>query len=296
MDNSKSKTDIGTAGIVICAFGKAQYLHMASHLAMSIKYHNPELKIHLIYDDVIKYIAASYKQFFNGFSKISKEDLYPKGEMDPGYFKCSLYKYLPFDRNLYLDADALCLHDPAYLLDTEEDFAPIRIGIGKKDDKINYSIWATNKDLWEYFGLDNEQECQAVQSSALFIRKSKKTEKLYKLMQEMFYFPTDKLVHRWGSSVPDELIISGCTAKLKMFGKFEGSPVFFGSKLSNKSLSDLQKQHAFLALYGNGGPAALVRLRYREWYDRLMTMYSKRMGVRYIARVFQLLRGKFVNK
>lgn len=285
-----------TAGVVLCVFGKAQYIHMASHLAMSIKHFNKDIKIHLIHDESKKYLHTGYYQFIDGFTPIKREDLYPNGVLDPGHLKCSLYDYLPYNKNLYLDVDALCLHDISYLLELDGDFQTIEIGKGNRTATIPYSIWATNKNIWEYFDLKEDQECAAVQSSAQFIKKGKKAEKFYKLMKQKFFYPHDKLLHKWGSSVPDELIIAGCAAKLDMDIAMPKNPVFFGNKMSKMSLTEIQNHYGILSLYGNGGGNALVRLEYREWYDRLVTKYTRKMNVPQVGRSFQLLRGKYVNR
>lgn len=283
-------------GVVMLTFGKREYAYMAIHMAMSIKTFNEDIRIHIIDDGNLDQVPLSYHKVYDSRSSIKEEDLKPNGIMDPGYAKCMIYNYLPYQNNLVLDVDGLCLKDLSPLFDIDKDYATIICGTGGIDDKINYSHWAPNKAIWDYFELGYDKTYSTIQSSMQFIRKSENTRVLYEMIKDKFFFPKEKLSNGWGHSIPDELVISGCAAKLEMDIDIGSEPIFFGWKNSDLSLSEISDKYYITSLYGNGKGNPLVKQRYRDWYDRLMVRkHTKHHGLSYLGRTFQLMRGKYVN-
>ena len=114
--------DIATSsneGVVLFAFGKVGYYQAAYNLAYSIKYHSPNVKISLFVDDIkkCKNATGDINNYVDSLNEIEHSDLYVDGKFDPAMLKVSLYKYLPFKNNLYLDVDAICLKDIQPLID-----------------------------------------------------------------------------------------------------------------------------------------------------------------------------------
>lgn len=269
-----------TKGVVLLAFGSHGYAAMAYNMAWSIKHHSPEIPICLIVDECFETLPHDRRGVFDQVIPLDKQYLYSKGKLDPGKVKTSLYWMLPFDHNLYLDVDGIALNDISLTLDLLINdgrfYMTCERGRGKQNENIGYSVWAHNKDIVEHFGLSPEQDLVAIQSSWAFISKSKQAEKFFKEVQAEYEkgFPMDKLIHKWGGGMPDELIFSGVIARNNMNVAGPQNAMFFGE--SNKeSEGEIEATCNFLSLYGNGLGNTVTRLKWWELYDRLMFRWTK---------------------
>jgi len=286
-----------TRGIVLMAFGRREYVYMAAHMAMSIKYHNEDIPIQLIHDEGINYLPGKWHQFFDVKTAISDKDLIRNGKIDPGWAKINVYKYIVFHQSIYLDVDGFCFKDiaPAFDLCTSFYHCEV-IGTGKKNDKIEYQIWSDNDTIYDHFELDDNQEYRAVQSSFQYYKKSEKAKKLHGLMAANFNtFSPKKLKHHWGHSLPDELIIGGCCAKIKHDPSIKSRVTYFGNKQNRKKLQEVQEKYYVSSLYGNGGASPLVSQTYIAWYDRSIIQYGRKFKLQPLQKAFQLLRKKYVT-
>lgn len=279
------------------SFGRREYAYMAAHMAMSIKFHNEELQIHLIHDDSWFYTPQGYNQFIDGKTRIKDNDLKFNALIDPGWAKINLYNYLPFDENIFLDVDGVCINDLADVFNMcENDYHCEVIGSGGKKDKIEYSIWATNENLWSEFGLDDNQIVYAVQSSFQYYKKTEMTKEFHRRMIENFKsFNPKRLAYLWGGSLPDELIIQGTLGQMKYDPTLPKRITYFGNKKNRKSIPEIKEKYWVSSLYGNGGASPLVSQTYIAWYDRLIINYGRKYGLRPIQKAFQLLRKKHVT-
>lgn len=260
-----------TKGIVILAFGKRGYYFAAHNLAKSIKYYSPDIKIALFHDGKLSQLNDT--TVFDLVEDLSEKYIYHAGMFCPAKAKVFLHEYTPFCHTLFIDADSLALKDISPLLDRcisgSDYFLASLIASGGKQDKIEYSEWATNETIWEYFNLKEEAVLPALQSTMMYFRKSPEAEKFYKTLKENFNFPLEKLKERWGGGLPDELIFSGTCAQLGLLPNLKDA-VFFGHSLSTLSFTELEEKYYFLTLYGNGIGIPKTKIRYIQWYDSLM--------------------------
>lgn len=279
------------------AFNSPGYIFMATHLAMSLKKY-ADISVQLICDEMIGYLPEAYKCYFDEITMIEKSDLYVSGSFEPGLAKLNAYKYSIYDETIYLDVDALCFKSIMPVFDLCTSFYHTEVtGAGKVDEVINYSWWATNPEIWKYFELTDESIYPACQSSFQYFKKSPEAESLHKSFIEQFHFPKDKLKNGWGGAVPDELIISGCCAKIDYNPKIEEKVVFFGHAANRLPLTEVEEKFYILSLYGNGKGNTLVGKKYFDWYDRLVMKQFRTSDtkLRRIKKAHQLMKSKHVG-
>ncbi|MHA1288573.1 hypothetical protein DRO66_00280 [Candidatus Bathyarchaeota archaeon] len=279
-------------GIVLFAFGEPAYYNMAFNMALSIKA-TSNLKVALVHDlDRRK----SYPMPQDRFKVFDKMVPLKKKHTDAGQIKCHMYEYMQYDDNLYLDVDGCVLKDIEPLLDelaAEDGYFYTQVnGSGGKSEVIPYSIWAKNSDIWEFFELEEDAIQPAIQSSYMFIRKCAEAKPFFTAVAKNFNkgFPHEKIMLRWGGSVPDELIYSGTLAQFKLDAS-GGRHVFFGWK-NKESVSEVFENFYALALYGGRN---LVKLKYKEMYDRYMHKTCKKMGQPWIYKANAMLKKKHAN-
>lgn len=280
-------------GIVLFAFGHADYYRMAYNMAASIKA-TSKLKVALVHD---LHNHPSWPMPQEDWKVFDKRIPLKKKHTDAGQIKCHMYEYLPYDDNLYLDVDGCALKDVTPLMDElckKEGYFYTQVnGQGGKSDKIPYSIWATNETIWDYFSLDDDSVQPAIQSSYMFIRKNEEADPFFKAVAKNFNkgFPKEKLTMRWGGSTPDELIYSGTMAQFGLLEAHGGRHVYFGWK-NKESISEVFANFYVLAIYGGRG---LVKLRYKELYDRHMNNTMKSVGLSHRYKVNGLMKSKHAN-
>ncbi len=284
-----------TKGVILLAYGKHEYIYMAAHLIASIKHYSPELPISVLCDASIHYMPERYKALIDETIFMDSDHLLTNGQIDPGKAKCNLIHYLPYDQNLYLDVDGLCLKDLTPVFDTDKPFLTEVVAAGGKNDKIEYNHWATNENEWEEFGLKEDATFRTIQSSSMYFERGKFCDKLQKHLTKCLKFPMAKLANNWGKHLPDELIYSGALAQLEYDPSFDKPVCFFGHKISPLSFTELQEKFFMLSMYGNGKGNTLVRDRYKDFYNRLNYSHHKAQKMDVIRPIHSLMRAKHVG-
>lgn len=255
-----------TKGILLIAFGKAGYAYMAYNMALSIRKHSPNLHITLASDGVEKYMRKGYEKLFDNIVQFT-----PK---EAGRVKVEMDLLSPYDHTLYLDVDGCLVSDiePFFdeLIAEGKPFNTDVHGEGGLTDNIPYAIWAKNTASWAWFEIPLDGRYQAIQSSITYFTKEAKP--LFEMARKKYDFPRKYLVHKWGNSIPDELIFSGCLAKLGWKVGFKKHPIMFGNNIrQGLKRTNIGEKYHILSLYGN---QKLVRLRYREMYDHIMKLMA----------------------
>lgn len=287
-------------GIVLVAFGKKGYGYAAWNMAQSIKVHSPNLPIHLVTtkDIISKLVHTGY---FDSISYLKDSDYKTKGRIDAGKAKTHLYNYLPFKENIYLDVDGIVLQDIEPLFDACREIGlPYQTdvkGTGKKGEAINYDIWAKHEDTWDFFGLDDHATLCAPQTSWAYIKRGKEAKQIFTDAKAFYLkgFPKEKLKMQWGGSTPDELIFAGSCAKNDLIPAGPKNVVFFGWRHVNITFTEISEKHYVLSLYGNGVGRTLTKLKYREYYDRLVAQNCRKHQVTRFYKQSAIMRDKFVN-
>lgn len=268
-----------TCGIVLLAFGKRGYGFMAYNLALSIKHHSPNVPITLY--------AQTDSACMREVTDLSVFDavLPIEGNVsDPGRFKVSIYDLLPYDNNLYLDVDALCLKPIEPLLERlsngSEDYQTYihtTYGFDAPND-LPLMYWATKMTIWNHYGLNQDHKLPATQSSIQFIRKSEKSRELFKTIEACFDnpIPIENLKHVWGGTQPDELYINTALAIHGISPHIGFDSMWFGDNQSKRP-HVVANDHYFLSMFGN---RMKVKPMFWEYYDKVVESLSNMRGLK----------------
>lgn len=289
-------------GFVLLAFGKPIYGAMAYNMALSIKYHNPNIPIHLVYEDqAMTYLTERHYQYFDSFQLLNKEDLYDGETLNPGKMKVSVYDYLPYKYNLYLDVDGAALCDLQPLIDRlikggqfiySQSLGNHTIDKGRE---IKIMLWAWADDIWEHYKFDDDTKLPATNSSFLFIHKCPKAKAFYKKLKDNFLknpLPLKKLRYKWGGTYPDELALNVTFAQQDLDPSPGFKPVYF----NQDAIRDFKELEGYyvLGLFGGVGYSSISVWKY---YDRLMQKYSlELLNQNHKFKSHMLMKSKHANK
>ena len=263
--------------IALLAFGNRGYFYAAYNLAASIKKFTPSANILLIHDAGLKYLASDELAVFDTLHLIDENVINPNGMMDAGHAKLCVYPIatMYFKEYMFLDVDGIVLKDiTQWYLDAKNDgrnYITDVKGTGGKADKIEYSMWATNEDIWSEFGLKDDDTFYAIQSSWHFARKSRQSTTLIKnaiKMNAETFTDRTKLLIKWGKNLPDELILGGAISKAKIDVSFSYEPIFFPNH--HLPIAELKANYYLLSMFGNGRGTTMVKADFKEFYDRFL--------------------------
>ena len=301
-------------GVVLFAFGKVGYYHAAYNLAYSIKHYSPLVKIALYVDDIGKCNGSTgdINKYVDSINQIEHSDLYVDGKFDPAMLKVSLYKYLPFKNNLYLDVDAICLKDIQPLIDdlvsTKRHYISHCVGyhtIGLGRD-IPSMQWAWANDIWEHFKLDNDAILPAINSSLQFIKVCNESKNLFGVLRILYttnQLPTNRLRMKWGGGQPDELYMNVALAMTQYDpsykndgivgeGKSETGFIHFAS-VRGLSFKEVTDNYYFQSYYGGRNFTSRF---YTEWLERLLKVMMSKEKKIHQFHIDRIIGQKYVTK
>ena len=298
-------------GVVLMAFGRPQYYWAAYNLAYSIKRFNKDIQISCLIEsssDSVKY-CGDIHEYIDSFIEIHPDHLYSKKKLDPAKAKVYLYDYLPYDKNVYLDVDAVALKDIQPMIDElvalGKPYASHTIGYHTIDQgrKIDSMQWAYADDIWAHYKFDESTVLPAINSSIQYIEKSAKALALYKIAQDYLInnpIPLNKLRSKWGGGQPDELYMNCALAKLGldpavtevgMKGKAEIGYIHF-SMFRGLSFADVTEQYYFQSYYGGKG---FTPTFYIDWMDRLLKSWMKDEGKQHKYFIHRITDNKYAD-
>lgn len=296
-----------TKGIVLLAFGKRGYGFAAYNLAVSIRAFNKTIPITVYKDDIaFSHIEPDKLSIFDQVLPIPHGIMYQAGRLDPGFAKVNLYDLYPYDLNLYLDVDALCLKDIEPLFDIMEKkvqkgyFYTHIIDTHTIDKGRDFKSmqWAWADDIWDHFKLNHEDTFYATNSSYQIVRKGKDAKKFYDQIKKNYAnpIPIDKLRMKWGGGQPDELYMNAALCQLKVPAQMDTDVMFFGGDL-NHTFTEIENKFYFLSMYGAGfSNVSTTRLKYREWYDRLLKKHFDNRGEAHQYKSQYIMAEKHANQ
>jgi hypothetical protein len=312
--NTNDITTSSSEGVVLFAFGKVGYYQAAYNLAYSIKHHSPNVKIALFVDDIGKCNGATgdINNYVDSLNKIEHTDLYVDGKFDPAMLKVSLYKYLPFKYNLYLDVDAVCLKDIQPLIDdlvsTKRHYISHCVGYHTIDlgRAIPSMQWAWADDIWEHFKLDNDSILPAINSSLQFIKVCNESKNLFGVLRILYttnQLPTNRLRMKWGNGQPDELYMNVALAMTQYdpsykndgivgSGTSETGFIHFAS-VRGLSFQEVTDNYYFQSYYGGRNFTSRF---YTEWLDRLLKVIMRKENKIHQFHIDRIIGQKYVNK
>jgi len=259
-------------GIFLYIWGKAEYGMMASQLAMSIKIHSPLIPIHLLTDQ----IAVSRLRNLNFFDTVE----YTETPQDPAQAKIDMYDKLPFDHNVFLDADGLCVSEMDSTLDKliGQD-KPFQCFVHAWYDKSHAPImplmvWANRDTIWDHYGFTDER-LPASQSSFLYIRKGAVCKEIYDRMKQNYVnrIPLEDLRNRWGGGQPDELYLNVTLAQMGYDPTCENIIYFADDRTLHPH--QIKHQYKILSLFGT---AQNVKPIFERFYDKEVEAISRQIN------------------
>ena len=300
-----------TTGVVLLAFGKPQYYWAAYNLAFSIKKHNPNVNITVLFDDPLKGIShcQDFMQYINNIGSIDADDIYTNKKLDPGKVKVNLYKYLPYDCNLYLDVDAIALKDIQPMIDelsqSGKNYISHCVGYHTIDKGRDFKEmqWAWADKMWAHFNLLESYVMPAINSSMQWIVKGSQAEAIYSTALDLYSnhpIPVNELRMKWGGGQPDELYmnvalaIHGIDPALKSYTRNDGSEggmIHFAMQ-RGLSFEKITENYYLQSYYGG---ARFTPRFYIDWLDRMLTADFKAIGKRHVYFISRISENKYAD-
>jgi hypothetical protein len=292
-------------GILLLAFGKKGYAESANNLAYTIKRLSGVHITLAVQPELLNYIFAEDYQYWDNIVELKEADYITDGKIDPAKAKVSVYdigsKY--YKEFIYLDVDAMCWQNIDGLFDQCSDSGKFYVtdvkGVGEQDEVINYSIWASNEDIVDFFDLKKKDKIYAIQSSWAYFKVCQEAKDFMTEVKKYFKkgFDKKKLLEKWGGTLPDELIFSGVLSKMGIDAShnFYPEPIHFGNKHPHKGFTDLAKDTYIMSTYGNGNGQTLTKTSYFEYYDRQMIEWKKEELKGHKYKIGQINKDKHAN-
>jgi len=300
-----------STGVVLLAFGKIQYYWAAYNLAFSIKKFNPSIRIALITDDKGRALSQCPELgvLTELINDIAQDDIYTDKKLDPAKLKVKLYNYLPYERNLYLDVDAVALKDIQPMIDelnqSGKDYISHTVGYHTIDKGRDFKEmqWAWADKIWAHYELPADTVMPAINSSMQWIVKGEKTAAIYSKAQELYFdnpIPLKDLRMKWGGSQPDELYMNiamailGVDPALKAYEKIKGSEggMIHFAMTRGLTYQEITANYYLQSYYGGAG---FTPNFYIDWLDRLLNYDHKAIGKRHIYYINRIVQNKFAD-
>lgn len=282
--------------VALLAFGKRGYGFGAANLAASLRYHTPDVHIHLLTDPgCVQQLTPFHRQLFTAIEYLPSEAWQTDGKTDPGKAKCHLRKMLPEGPWLFLDADSVALQDITQLwedlLASGKQFATEVIGEGVVN--VEYSPWVKPVDIARKVGKDGAT-VYGINTSWMFLGESSFFNRVAYHHDALTWKRSD-LLFKWGTSMPDELIYSTTCTEMGIDPSFDRR-VFFGVDYSESKLTDIASKFEFITLYGNGrGTRTLVKRRYIDMLDPYLKKVYSELGGLHQFKVQYVLNDKYLG-
>ncbi len=274
-------------GIVLVAFGEPCYGMAAWNLAVSVKFHSPNLPVFLLHDD-----RAFSKGNFD-FSVFDNQKIIVPDYKTPAHTKASIYEHLPYDENLFIDVDTVCLKDLNPLFDSLKGKG-YAVPVNPK-----YEGWADESTVKEHYNLTSE--ILHTQTSIQYIEKCELSEKIFSQLQSNLRnpIPLEKLRHQWGGSQPDELYLNVALAQLNVNPPIGEQAIFFGRNIAKDSHgktitpAQIKDSYYFLSIYGGKN---FTRPAYTKIYDDVLIEYCRARKQNHIFKSHLVLTNKHSGK
>lgn len=283
-------------GITLLAIGRPCYIQFAYNMALSIRFHSPEVKIQLLTEEsLLDTLPDMHKIYFDIVTILKEEDYKKDGELFPALAKIRMYNYFAFDKTIYLDVDGVLLK-PIDLFDQDSFYKSQVVGWGSKNDtEWEEMVWAYPVDIWEKYNL-GDKKMPFLNSSFQYVKECAESEQLYNQAYKNLMNPLDVSLLRfsWGRNQPDELYMNLALCQLEINPEMTPKwPVYFSNRKVDKP-DYLTEHHYILGLYGDSTHTHPSLLQY---YNRLIHSYSKQLTGRNIEyKSHSLIRNKWMIK
>lgn len=289
-------------GVVIYAFKKAAYGKFAYNLAVSIKHHNPDLKVSVLTDGkALSHLAGYERSIFDHEILMNHDDLHHNDKFSAGKAKLSGYKYFPFDHTIIIDADSICINNIEALFNKcTKDVHAQTCSVATQDDEHWKCQWMPFKFVKECFELPEKFTAYEINSSFMSIKKGDQAKDFYDhALKNFLSNSTHPKLRTWGGGFPDELAFNIAFAQLGLNPAFDFQdpissetqwPIFFSTKFTNTWDFVLNNYH-FMGFFGD---RSFTDKSLQDQYDRYMNNYLRALDRRHNYKIHQLMKGKHV--
>lgn len=286
-------------GIVLLAIGDPAYGKFAANMAISIKSENAGLPIQIIYEEkAISHLSEWHKSFIDIYTPIDSADCRESGKLVPALAKLSIYKYLAFEENIYLDVDGLCINNLESIFDQCKDgyyFSQVvgRYLVEKELKEFPEMQWAKPEIMVKHFDLKEGDVIPALNSSFQFIRKGDKAELLFKTALDCLKnaIPNKDRWYKWGKDnmQPDELYLNIALAKVGLMPELPNKIIYFANKRMDK-IELIKQDYKVIGLYGG---IHFTHSSLQDYYDRVMEKICRGTFQKdHVFKCHQLMKGK----
>lgn len=293
-----------TKGCVIYAFKKPSYGKMAWNLCMSIKAVSPNMPVAIIHDGLsLDHLEDWRQRYFDQLILMDKEDLYHVGKFSPGKGKLSGYRYLPFDENIIIDADSICINDLSRLFEmcTKNVHAQC-VGSWNETAKTWTCQWMDLIEARKLYSIEGTHTVYEINSSFVYIKKSPEAEKLYaRALENLEIGWGHPELQNWGGGFPDELGWNVAFAQLGIHPQFyhqtelsndAQEPIFFSTRFTN-NWNYVHDKYYFIGFFGD---SHFTDGSLQNYYDRLMVGIGKKFGFPHHFKIRHLMKAKHVKE
>lgn len=270
-------------GILLIAVGHPYYSHMASNLAVSIRYHNPELPIAIAHDGQGFTLLEEWQKGLFTAIEIPKKLL----NGDPYSLKLHLDELTPFKKTLFLDVDMVWNNDRSVSQLMDEL------------DGVSFTMVCRNK-------IDGNGQTISRWVNMEEMAKAYKAEAYYDISSELIYFEGSPAIFeearkaykkpkvevaKFGQGLADEAFFMMAMAKMGTEPhKVPFEPTYWEPRYYPK-----QHNRSFISqFYAMSVGGAFTTPHIKKIYDSLMLHYFNSQGI--VARPYQLQQKSRVIK
>jgi len=266
-------------GVCIVAVGYPIYGNYAFNLALSLKAHDPEIKIAILYEsEALSNLNDIERKFFDYFIEIPKSDFIIDSK--PEYMRAKLLvnKYTPFEHTIYLDSDTIWLDKKISWLFGELYNKEFVIGFNafwdvqkRRSTKSGYTYWCRDENEAVKYHKLEEVMPQTV-SGFYYFKKGEYTDKIFETARSIF---SDKNApyNKFAGGMPDEYALNIALGLLN-YRQDEFNPIYFDKLHGAIEGESIYKNFWGIAIGGNR-----VSVRVQDIYNRLVKKYSVMAGV-----------------
>lgn len=255
-------------GILLIAVGHPYYSFMASNLAISIRYHNPELPIAICHDNQGFNLLEEWQREL--FQQVVIPDKILNG--DPYSLKLHLDELTPFKKTLFLDVDMLWNNDRKVsdLLDELNgvEFTMICRSQMTSEEKP-LSRWVNLEEMAKAY---NQNDFYDVSSEVIYFEG---IPKIFDEARKAYKKPKVK-VSQFGAGLPDEAFFMIAMAKTDIKPhQVPFEPTYWEPRYFPK-----QHNRAFISqFYAISVGGAYTSSFIKKIYDSLMKHYYNSLGI-----------------
>lgn len=265
-------------GIIMVALGYQLYGSCAINLAMSLKSHEPLVKICLVHDnESISHFTEEEKNLFDILKLADTVDYTLNGKKEYQRMKLCVNKYTPFEDTLYIDVDTLWfpgksvielfnkLKNYSFYIGQNGTYDPVT----KKRTNANYTYWENPTKISNYFKLKNKLP-QTI-SGVFYFKNNEWNEKIFTRCLQIY---NDKFAPcvKWANGKPDEYCFNVALSE----AAYEQENCHFVYFDKTNGIMERQKIHNNFWGIAAGGNRLSVEIT--ALYNELVNLFVEQFG------------------